>query len=193
MKENLKKYLNINFDLDSQVIEKCIAEFSSYKFKRKDYFLKTGEVCNKIAFLDKGAMYCVYNKDGNEKVDEFSFEGKFITDYLSFLTGIPADKDIICLEDCEVLLISKDTLTQLYKSNPEFERLGRLIAEGLYINWHLKAKSLTMDDAETRYQKLVVSRPDLIQRVPQYLIASYLNVSPETISRIRKKQLPDFS
>jgi len=187
MKEKLKKYLTINFETDSHLIEKCIAEFSFNKFRRKDYFLKTGEVCNKIAFLDKGAMYCVYNKDGNHRVDEFSFEGKFITDYLSFLTGMPADKDIICLEDCEVLIINKEALTQLYKYNPEFERLGRLIAEGLYINWHLKAKSLTMDDAETRYQKLVASRPDLIQRVPQYLIASYLNVSPETISRIRKK------
>jgi CRP-like cAMP-binding protein len=187
MKENLENYLKVNFDLDNHLIEKCISEFSSHKFKRKDFFLKTGEICNKIAFLGKGAMYCVYNKDGNHKVDEFSLEGKFITDYLSFLAGIPADKDIICLEDCEVLLIGKDTLTQLYKSNPEFERLGRLIAEGLYINWHLKAKSLTIDDAETRYQKLVSSRPDLIQRVPQYLIASYLNVSPETISRIRKK------
>lgn len=193
MKENLEKYLSVNFDLNSHLIEKCVAEFYIYNFKRKDFFLKTGEVCNKIAFLDKGAMYCTYNKQGNDKVDEFSFEGKFITDYLSFLTGIPADKDIICLEDCDVLIISKEALIQLYKSNPEFERLGRLIAEGLYINWHLKAKSLTMDDAETRYQKLVSSRPDLIQRVPQYLIASYLNVSPETISRIRKKQLPDFS
>jgi CRP-like cAMP-binding protein len=111
----------------------------------------------------------------------------FITDYLSFLTGIPADKDIICLEVCELLTINKTSLEKLYKEDIRFERLGRLMAEGLFINWHLKAKSLFMDDAETRYYQLTSNKPDLVQRVPQYMIASYLNVTPETISRIRKK------
>lgn len=134
-------------------------------------------------------MFCVYNKDGIDKIDEFSFENDFITDYLSILTHAPADKDIICLEDCEILVVEIQKLNNLYSQDPIFERIGRLMAEGLFINWHLKAKSLSMDNAETRYKNLVTMRPDLPQRVPQYLVASYLNISPETLSRIRKKMV----
>jgi CRP-like cAMP-binding protein len=188
MKENLKKYLQKNLQLEQDLIELFASQFSSLILESKDFFLRNGEVCKKIAFINKGAMYCTYNKDGVDRIDEFSFENDFITDYLSFLTGIPADKDIICLEHCEILTIDKVSLEKLYALDLRFEHLGRQMAERLFINWHLKAKSLFMDDAETRYHSLIASKPDLVQRVPQYMIASYLNVSPETISRIRKKQ-----
>jgi CRP-like cAMP-binding protein len=187
MTEKLTTYLKRNLNLETDLIEKFVSEFSFEKIKSKEYFLRIGSICNKIAFINRGAMYCVYNKDGIDRIDEFSFENEFITDYLSFLTGIPADKDIICLEDCKLLTINKASLEKLYKEDIRFERLGRLMAEGLFINWHLKAKSLFMDDAETRYYQLTSNKPDLVQRVPQYMIASYLNVTPETISRIRKK------
>jgi CRP-like cAMP-binding protein len=187
MKENLKKYLEKNFELEQDLVEMFASQFSSVALNPKDYFLKNGEICTQIAFINKGAMYCTYDKDGVDRIDEFSFENDFITDYLSFLTGAPADKDIVCIEHCEILTIDKGSLEKLYAVDLRFESLGRQMAEGLFINWHLKAKSLFMDDAETRYHNLVASKPDLVQRVPQYMIASYLNVSPETISRIRKK------
>lgn len=187
MTEYLKKYLKDNLHLEQDLIEKFVSEFSHERFKAKDFFLRNGILCNKIAFINQGAMYCVYNKDGIDRIDEFSFENDFITDYLSLLSGMPADKDIICLEDCEILTIDKYSLEKVYKQDLRFERLGRLMAEGLFINWHLKAKSLFLDDAETRYLNLLAQKPDLPQRVPQYLVASYLNVSPETLSRIRRK------
>jgi hypothetical protein len=193
MTEKLTAYLKRNLNLETDLIEKFVSEFSFEKIKSKEYFLTIGSICNKIAFINRGAMYCVYNKDGIDRIDEFSFENEFITDYLSFLTGIPADKDIICIEDCDLLTINKTSLEKLYKEDIRFERLGRLMAEGLFINWHLKAKSLFMDDAETRYYKLTSNKPDLVQRVPQYMIASYLNVTPETISRIRKKAAKERS
>jgi CRP-like cAMP-binding protein len=132
-------------------------------------------------------MLCSYNKDGKEVIDEFSLDNEFITDYKSFLTRTPADKDVRCLEKSSLLIISYEDLQDLYAEHPRFERIGRLMAEALFINWQDKAKSLLLDDAETRYLKLTSGRPDLVQRVPQYLIASYLGVSPETLSRIRKK------
>lgn len=193
MKANLEKYLKENFQLDIDLIEVFMNEFARKQFKQKDCFLRAGEVCNKVAFINHGAMYCLYNKEGIDRIDEFSFENDLITDYMSFLTGMPSDKDIVCLEDCELLIVKKDSLEKLYKADLRFEKLGRLIAEGLFINWHLKAKSLFIDDAETRYFKLIGQKPFLVQRVPQYLIASYLNVSPETISRIRKKSSKNLS
>ena len=71
--------------------------------------------------------------------------------------------------------------------SPIFERLGRVMMETLFLIWYEKAKSLILDDAQTRYLKLIKNRPDLAQRVPQYIIATYLNIRPETLSRIRQK------
>lgn len=187
MKSELIKYLKERLQIDNENSLQFVEKFELKKFKKGNYFLQNGDFCKQIAFINKGAMYCVYNKDGMDKIDEFSFESDFITDYLSILIKAPTDKDIICLEDCEILVISMESLEILYNENPVFERIGRLMAEGLFINWHLKAKSLFMDNAETRYQNLIALKPNLPQRVPQYLIASYLNVSPETLSRIRKK------
>lgn len=187
MYSKLKKYIEQDLQIDSDNAQSFVEQFELRSFSKGVYFLRNGELCKQIAFINKGAMYCVYNKEGIDKVDEFSFENDFITDYLSVLTHAPADKDIVCLEDCEILVANTQKLNELYQKHPIFERIGRLMAEGLFINWHLKAKSLFMDDAETRYQKLLELRPGLSQRVPQYLVASYLNVSPETLSRIRKK------
>lgn len=189
MYSTLTDYVEQRLGIDRLNTELFVALFDLKKLKKGDYFLRNGEVCRKIAFINSGVMYCVYNKDGLDKIDEFSFENDFITDYLSVLTQAPADKDIVCLEDCEILVINTQKLERLYAQNPVFERIGRLMAEGLFINWHLKAKSLFMDDAETRYKTLIAMRPDLPQRVPQYLVASSLNVSPETLSRIRKKMV----
>jgi len=183
----LKKYIVQELQIDRDNSQLFVEQFELKKFSKGDYFLRNGDLCKQIAFINKGAMYCVYNKEGVDKIDEFSFENDFITDYLSILTQTPADKDIVCLEDCEILVANTQKLNNLYFENPIFERIGRLIAERLFINWYLKAKSLFMEDAETRYRKFVKLRPDLPQRVPQYLVASYLNVSPETLSRIRKK------
>ena len=134
-----------------------------------------------------GSMLCSYNKNGKKIIDEFSLDKEFITDYISFLTNSPAEKDVKCLENTELLVIDYDDLQKLYAQNQVFERVGRLMAEALFMNWHQKAKSLMLDDAEARYIKLITKRPNLPQRIPQYLIASYLNVKPETLSRIRKK------
>ena len=183
----LKTYIEQELQIDTEKAQIFVEQFELKNLSKGDYFLQNGSFCKKIAFINKGSMYCVYDKDGVDKVDEFSFENDFITDYLSILTQTPSDKNIICLEDCEILVTSTQKLNILYSENSIFERIGRLMAEGLFINWHLKAKSLFMEDAETRYRKLVKLRPDLPQRVPQYLIASYLNVTPETLSRIRKK------
>ena len=118
-------------------------------------------------------------------------EREFITDYGSFLNGSPADKDIICLEDSELLILGYQSLQELYELNPVFERAGRLVAEMLFLNWQQRVKSLLLDDAETRYRKLIENRPELPQRIPQYLVAQYLGISPETLSRIRRKTLLD--
>ena len=103
------------------------------------------------------------------------------------MTGAPADKDVVLLEDSDLLILGHSNLQELYDTDPIFERAGRIMAEMLFINWQQRVKSLLIEDAETRYGRLVKTRPELIQRVPQYLLAEYLRITPETLSRIRKR------
>jgi len=132
-------------------------------------------------------MMCYYNKDGKRYIDEFSLDYEFITDYSSFLNQRPSNKNIQCIENTAIYIISRDELNGLYdKKNADFEHLGREMAEQLFLQWHEKSKSLLMDSATERYTKLIENRSQLPQRVPQYLIAEYLGITPESLSRIRK-------
>lgn len=186
MKPEVKKYLSGIIPADPDQLEVFFSRFNPVSYKKGEYFVKEGQVSRYIGFIVKGCLMCVYKNDGKEYIDEFSMDNEFISAYASFITGTPADKDIICLEDCELQILGYKDLQELYKLDQVYERTGRLIAEMLFINWQQRVKSLLLDDAETRYLKLTENRPDLIQRVPQYLAAQYLGISPETLSRIRR-------
>ncbi len=186
MNEKIKAYFSDFLPLDSDELETFIEKFSLKKFKKGECFIKEGECADEIGFVLKGCLVCLYNKKGVDVVDEFSLEYDFISDYKNFLDSKPAEKDVKCLETSELLVITKKDLDDLYNQKHSFERVGRVIAESLFKNWHKKATSLMLDDAKTRYKKLIKDKPTLLQRVPQYLIASYLNVTPESLSRIRK-------
>jgi len=185
MTEQLKIYLRklIQSDDDLAII---VEKFKPLNLKKGDCFIKEGGQCSEIAFIIKGSLVCEYNKDGLNVIDEFSMENEFISDYPNFLDNKPAEKNVKCLEDTSLLVINVNDLNALYQQKHSFERFGRLIAESLFKNWHNKSVSLMLDDAETRYKKLIKNRPSLYQRIPQYLIASYLGVTPESLSRIRK-------
>jgi CRP-like cAMP-binding protein len=184
----LKQSLSAYIPMEEDYLEEFLSRFKSVKYDRNDYFIRQGQVSRFVGFIVKGCLMCTYNSDGKEFIDEFSMENEFITDYGSFIRGTPADKDVICLEDSELLILGYQSLQELYDMSPVFERAGRLIAEMLFINWQQRVKSLLLDDAETRYRKLIENRPELTQRVPQYLVAQYLGISQETLSRIRKRK-----
>jgi CRP-like cAMP-binding protein len=161
--------------------------FTRKELKKSEYFLREGQQCQHLAYIMQGAMMCYYNKNGKRFIDEFSLDHEFITDYTSFLQQSPSNKNIQCLEDTTAFIISREKLDGLYRQNQaDFERLGRVMAEQLYLQWHEKSKSLLMDNATERYTKLIQNRAQLPQRVPQYLIAEYLGITPESLSRIRK-------
>jgi CRP-like cAMP-binding protein len=186
MKPAVKKILSQIVPVDEEYLDVFFSRFKPASYKKGDYFVREGQVSRYIGYIIKGCLMCVYNNDGKEFIDEFSMDNEFISAYASFIKGAPADKDIICLEDCDLLILGYHDLQELYELDPVYERTGRLIAEMLFINWQQRVKSLLLDDAETRYKKMASQRPDLMQRVPQYLIAQYLGISPETLSRIRK-------
>jgi len=183
---SVRKLISGIIPIKEEYLDVFFSKFKAVNYKKGNYFVKEGQISRYIGFIVKGCLMCVYNNDGKEFIDEFSLDNEFISAYASFITGTPADKDIICLEDSELLILSYSNLQELYEIDPVFERTGRLMAEMLFMNWQQRVKSLLLDNAETRYLRLTENRPDLIQRVPQYHIAQYLGVSPETLSRIRK-------
>jgi CRP-like cAMP-binding protein len=118
---------------------------------------------------------------------QFAFEGWWIADNYSFLTGEPATYTIDALEDSELLLLSKQAEDQLLQKIPKFERYFRLLLQNNLIATQRRLMSSHSQSAEERYQQLIDGCPTIPQRVPQHMMASFLGITPETLSRIRKQ------
>jgi len=183
----ITKHITALFGLSEQNAGIFLSQFTRTALKKNDLFIAEGQVCNKVGLIEQGLMKCVYNKEGEEVVFEFAHEYNFISDYYSFVTNTPSEKEIRCLEDTTVHVITREKLQHLAAEHPFIEGMSRDMNERLFLRMHERLKSMLLDDAQKRYQQLLAQRHDLAQRIPQYLLASYLNVKPETISRIRKK------
>ncbi|RZK45677.1 MAG: Crp/Fnr family transcriptional regulator, partial [Pedobacter sp.] len=144
--------------------------------------------CRYIAFVEKGALraYTVSDK-GTENIIQFAFEGWLISDLYSFLTGEPATYNIDALEDSELLLISKTAHEELLQNVPQYETYTRLQLTGAYIAMQRRLTSVISLSLDERYTYFTSLYPDVIQRVPQHMIAAYMGLTPETLSRVRKR------
>lgn len=158
------------------------------KLRKKQYLLQEGDVCKTIAFVEKGTLrsYSV-DETGDENIIQFALEGWTIADLYSFLTGEQATYNIDALEDSELVLISKQAHEELLKTMPAYETYTRLQITGAYLAMQKRLTSVLSLSAEERYTSLTVTYPDIVQRVPQHMIASYMGLKPETLSRVRKK------
>lgn len=185
--EKLKEQICKIFDISQEEASIFLVEFKKKEVKKNEVFIAEGEICHVVGLIEQGLMVCVYNKDGEEVIDEFGFENGFITNYYSFLTQTPSLKEIRALEDSTIYVISRQSLEELGNQHPFIERMSRIMNEKLFLRAHERIKSFLLESAQERYEKLIAQRYDLTTRIPQYMIASYLHVKPETISRIRKK------
>lgn len=144
-----------------------------------------GQVCEALAFVAQGLLVSRSAGSAREASCDLFAEGDFATDYVSFLTGAPSTVELAALEPCRLLMLPRPELERLYQAVPGVERLGRKIAERQFVATVHRAGSLLADPPAARYQALASRRPDLLQRVPQYLLARWLGVTPESLSRIR--------
>lgn len=158
------------------------------KYRRKQYLLHAGDICQSFAFIEKGAMKSyTLDEQGVEHIIQFGVEGWIISDLYSFLTGEPATYNIDAVEDTEVTLISKNAHDRLLLTMPKYETYTRLNFEGAYIAMQRRLTSMISLSLEERYEKFRIEYPTLLQRFPQHMIASYMGLTPETLSRIRKR------
>lgn len=173
--------------------EEAWAAYESYievqHYRKGDIILKPDDVCRYVWFLNKGLVRTYYIVDGREVINGFIPAGEFASEYGSFIQQQPTVRYLDALADCEMLGLRYDQMQDLYARFPEFQVIGRKMAEFLFTVFDSNNASLVTMSAEDRYLRMVRMGNPLLQDVPQYMLASYLGITPEHLSRIRKKIL----
>ena len=155
-------------------------------FKKKSLLLQQGEICKFEAYIIKGCVKKYYlDQDGNEVILQFAVEDWWVSDIGSFYEQKPSNLFIETLEDTEVLLIDFESKQSLFEEIPHLERVFRIMLQRAYSVLESRFYSTVAHSAETRYLEFLKKYPSIPQRVPQQLIASYLGITPESLSRIK--------
>jgi len=161
--------------------------FSVRQVQKGDFLVKAGQVCQYVSFINKGLVRLYYTFDGKDISTGFAGAGEYTSEYESFLTRRPATQNIGALTDIEVVDLGFDDMQRLYKQYPVFQEFGRKIAEMLFIMLNQRNTALLALTPEDRYRNMIAGNSSLLQQVPQYMLASFIGITPEHLSRIRKK------
>lgn len=171
--------------LNNSVLFNALKQFMVVrKLKKQQTLMMEGDVCNKIYFVKSGVIKQYYIADGKEFIQNFFFEEDVATVYNSFLTQEPSDSYLEAVEDTELLVLSYQSFKTIAAAKPE---LNAHVTISMSTMNSKRVNLLLMSDGTLRYKKFLESEHNITQRVPQYMIASYLGMSPETLSRIRKR------
>jgi CRP-like cAMP-binding protein len=150
--------------------------------------LRTGDLSSTVYLLTRGAMRMVYLRGGKEHIGDFFLEGDLVADYTSFVTGRPTRFDIVATEPCELLAITPTALARAHVAHPlAMERGLRLVAQQQALTFSERIWSGLMDTPTVRYRALLANRPAWFTRFPLYMIASYLGMTPEGLSKLRRR------
>lgn len=184
---SLKKQISSIATFTENEIEKIVSSFEYAKFKPKEYLSSIGTTSKEIYFIINGLARVYYLKNGKEVTTYLSSDDGFIASYSSFINQTHSFENIQCIEECEVLSISYTKMQMLYTEIPNWERVGRILAEQNYLCMADRLLKLQMIPAKEKYLTfLQTSHSKIIQRTPLIYIASYLGITPESLSRIRQ-------
>lgn len=182
---DIKKLILEEMGLPSAYYDRFMEITETISLKKKEFLLRQGKVCTFIGFVEKGTLRSYIEKEGEDFISDFYVDGDFTTSYRSFLTNEPSVGSIQALEDSLVLYLSKSNYAILLQESNEWYKLGKYIADTLFVRKCRKETSLLMDSAFDRYKLLLRTFPQIEQHVSQYHIASYLGIKPESLSRLK--------
>lgn len=157
------------------------------KFKKGSFLLKEGQTSADSYFVLEGCIrqYSIVN--GEEKTTDFFTEEQWVISLNSLTSNNPANYFWICNEDSSLVVGNEQKAQELFKQFPRFEKISREVMAIVFVEQQHKMTSFMTDSPEQRYIKLLETRPYLFQRIPQYQLASYIGVKPESLSRIRRR------
>lgn len=156
-------------------------------FKKNTILLEEGQASTDTYFILKGCIRQYTFIDGDEKTTNFYTEDQWVISLTGLTQNAPSDHNLICVEDTAVVAGNEQKAQELFKQFPRFETIARIVMEMAFAEQSRMLTSYLTDSPEQRYLKLLKSRPDIFQRIPQHQIASYIGVMPESLSRIRKR------
>lgn len=192
MYEALRSFINSKTggeisDLEFKFVEDA---FTPKVIKKKQFLSHVGSICQHMAFIVKGAMrQYVIDDRGTEHIMRFGLEKRWMSDRESFSMLTPSKYNIDALEDCEVLVTTKEKITNLKDHSPLFFKMAHVLDENHYIATQNRIEANISFTTEEKFQQLMKTHPEFLRRFPQNMLASYLGLTPETISRIRKQML----
>jgi len=184
--------INHIVEITQSLWDKAAMDLYICEYEKDEHLLRAGEVGEFVYFILKGVIRLFYTTEkGREYLRSFGVEGEACGSFYSSLTGTPCRFGIQALEPTRVIRARFADFTQLFETDIRWERVGRLLAEQHFILKEQREAALLLDDAETRYKQFLEDYPGLDERIAQYHIASYIGVTPVTLSRVRKKMRID--
>lgn len=187
MSDNFRKYGEL-FQVDEVHFEEFFSLLKNHTLEKSEFFLQQEEKCHYIGFVKSGLMRSYYdNENGNDISFNFHFDNQFFTDYESILCDKKSKLNIQSIHKSELLLLHKDDLQELYSKESYWQEFGRKMTEKLYLDAKKRIEDLLYYSPGKRYTKLLQENPLIFQEIHQKHIASYLGVTPQSLSRIRKR------
>lgn len=184
----LFSHIQNKVDLSDEEKTELKSFFISKKLRKKQYLLQEGEICKHISFVSKGLLKSYFvDEKANEHINMFAFEGWWISDFNSFIHQEKAVLNIETIEETELLMITYEDYENMMLKIPVMDRYFRILYQNSLVTKDYRLIVSNSFTAEEKYIQFAKKNPEAIQRIPHSLIASYLGLAPETVSRIRKK------
>jgi CRP-like cAMP-binding protein len=168
-------------------LQTLLKHFETKSIKKKTILLNAGKTAKEVYYIINGCLRLFYIKDGLDISSYFFTEAMFAGAYESFISQQPSRQAIETIEDCEVVIIPYVKLQGLYTDQPEMNSIVRKIVEQRFVSLHKLFTSYILDSPEERYLYLLKENPGLLNRVPQHHIATFLGITPVSLSRIRNR------
>lgn len=186
MFDQLYKSIGEHVSLTDEEWKLCKNSFRPKRMLKRQFLLQEGDVCRQLAFVEKGALFSFsVDSKGNRQVMRFAFDGWWIADLRSYFTKSPSTLNIEVLENSELLILDRENHEKLLKQIPAYGRYHRIILQNALVALQTRIESALGLTAEEKYARLIEHNPEFMNRVPLNLVASYLGMSPETLSRVR--------